>query len=289
MTPPPHVDVVMRTRDDMPLIVESTCALRMQSLAHTLTVFDNDSTDGTTAIAGAAADQLIMVPRRRYVPGRVLNAAMDATRSEIVVFLNADCTPVGPDVLRHLVAPFADPSVVAVFGRQVPRSGCHRLFARDIRATFGSGTRQQRWRHCFSMAASAIRRSAWDEQPFDAHLQYSEDIDWTWHMRQRGYRVAYAPNAIVRHSHNYTRSQWRRRQEGEGKADATIFDWTPWRRSLLRYTVLPCLRQLAADWRTCLLAGDYRAAWETPWLRLAQAASRRQGFVAGLRTLRSAS
>jgi rhamnosyltransferase len=208
---------------------------------------------------------------------------MAATQGEVVVFVNADCTPQDSHWLRQLMAPFADPQVAAVFGRQIPRPGCWLLYAKDTENTFGDGSQQRRWRHCFSMAASAVRRSVWAALPFREDLKYSEDIDWTWRVRQQGYAVQYVAAAVAMHSHNYTPAQLHRRHFGEGRAEASIFPWTAWESSLLRYSLLPFARQVVSDWRFCLKRGAVGAAAAAPVLRLAQMTGRRRGFQAGRR------
>ena len=276
--------VVMRARNDMPLVAETLDMLRRQNLPHRLAVFDNGSTDGTRERAAAQADLVVDVPEGTYVPGRVLNQAMEATDGETVAFLNSDCTPLDGDWLARLLADVDEsgqPRVAATFGRQVPRPDCLPLFAKDTENTFGDGSLQRYWKHCFSMASSAIRRSVWQERPFNEAIQYSEDIEWTWTVRQMGYEIRYAAESQVYHSHNYTLKQWYRRQFGEGKADAHIFDWPAWDRSWLRYSLLPCARQIVSDCRYSLRAGEVGAAYLSPMLRGAQLLGRRRGFAAG--------
>jgi len=185
-------------------------------------------------------------------------------------------------MLDELLAGFGDEfgaeKVAAVFGRQMARPDCRPLMAKDTEETYGDGSRQRFWRHCFSMAVSAIRRSVWERLPFNEDLQYSEDIDWTWRARACGYGIRYAAGARVIHSHNYTLRQFYTRHFGEGRAEARIFEWSPWERSLVRYSLLPYLSQVSSDWKYCaahLLAGE---ALYSPLLRMAQLAGRRRGF-----------
>jgi rhamnosyltransferase len=273
--------IVIRSHNDMPLIADTLAMVRRQDVPSELIVFDNDSTDGTLDEVKRYADRVYGVPRGAYVPGRVLNRGMEVSHGETVVFLNADCTPQGESWLRDLLAGFSDDRVAAVFGRQVPRPDCHPLYAKDTEETYGDGLRQGHWRHCFSMASSAVRRSVWEGMRFDERLRYSEDIDWTWRARGRGYVIRYVPDAVVAHSHNYTLRQTYRRQFGEGQAEAAIFEWSPWQRSLLRYSLLPCARRVASDWEYCLRRGEIRGALYSPVLRLAQLLGRRAGFRAG--------
>lgn len=276
--------IIMRSRNDMPLIAETLAHLAQQDCAFDLVVFDNASTDGTLDEVKRYTDRIIHVPAGTYVPGRVLNQGMAVSDGEYVVFLNSDCTPQQPSWLRALLDGFTDDQVAAVFSRQIPRPDCYLLYAKDTEDTYGDGHAQQAWRHCFSMASSAIRRSLWRDMPFNEQLHYSEDIEWTWRAKERGYTIRYAPASIVMHSHNYTWRQYYARQYGEGKAEATIFPWTGWQASLLRYSLLPYGRQVLHDWRYCLQRGAFHTALYVPVLRLAHLLGRRAGFRAGVRS-----
>lgn len=279
---PGPVAVVVRARDDAAVISRTLDGLERQDAPYKLHAFDNASRDGTREALVQAGAAVVDVPEGFYVPGRVLNAAMSATQGEFVVFLNSDCVPCRPDWLRCLVAGFDAPDVAAVFGRQIPRPDCSFLFAKDAEDTFGDGGRQKYWRHCFSMASSAIRRSTWEKTPFSEGLEYSEDVDWTWRARRAGWKVRYVADSVVEHSHNYTLRQWRKRQYGEGRAEAAIFEWGRWERSWARYSFLPFARQVLSDWKFALRRGRLGPALFSPILRFVQMRGRRAGFLSAL-------
>ena len=278
------IPIVMRSHNDRPIIEETLGMVSKQTIPYELHVFDNDSTDGTLDILPKYTSHIHRVPAGTYVPGKVLNAAMEKVnpKAPFVVFLNSDCTPVDEFWLEHLVAGFHDDTVAAVFGRQMPRPDCLPLFAKDTEDTFGDGSRQKYWKHCFSMASSAIRRTNWENLPFRTDIQYSEDIDWTWRIRQQGWNIQYVKDSKVFHSHNYSLTQFRRRQRGEGKADAQIFSWSSWEKSFLRYSLLPYLRQVKSDIVFAIRQHKLQALLHSPALRFAQMIGRREGFIAGL-------
>lgn len=262
----------MRSCNDRPLIEQTLSQLLIQDTPYRLFVMDNESSDGTRELVEHYAHKIIDVPAGTYVPGRVLNEGMRATSSPIVVFLNSDCTPVDSSWLSNLVDGFElEVECAARFGRQMPRPDCGPLLAKDTDDTFGDGTEQASWKHCFSMASSAIRRDIWEEMPFDDHLTYSEDIDWTWRAKQRGYEIRYMPESRVLHSHNYTLGQLYRRHRGEGLAEAEIFPWTQWEESFTRYTLLPLIRRVGSDWKFCLRHFYLLPMFHSPLLRTAQA------------------
>ena len=274
--------VVVRTRDDEEFLARTLSGIRAEAMGCRIVVMNNNS-NGRPLPNDCVemVDQVIQVPDGSYRPGRVLNQAMRRTESPLVVFLNADCVPLKRGWLGALLEPFAEASVGATFGRQLPRPGCYPPFARDTEETFGDGALQIRWRHCFSMAVSAVRRTVWESHPFDERLRYSEDIAWTFGLRQEGFEVVYAPESVVEHSHNYSVSQYYKRQRGEGSAEAVIFTWNSWRASLLRYSLVPLARQVWRDTRFCLRRGKLVWIIGSLFLRLAGTLGRRRGFLEG--------
>ena len=274
--------VVVRTRDDEKFLARTLSGIREEAMACRVVVMNNNS-NGRPLPSDCLemVDLVIQVPDGSYRPGRVLNRAMRKTVSPLVVFLNADCVPLERGWLGALLEPFSKPSVGATFGRQVARPDCYPPFARDTEDTFGDGSLQVRWRHCFSMAVSAVRRTAWESLPFDERLRYSEDIAWTFGLRQAGFEVVYTPESVVEHSHNYSISQYYKRQKGEGSAEAVIFTWNSWRAGLFRYSFVPLARQVWRDTRFWLQKRNYVWAVAAIVFRLAGTLGRRRGFLEG--------
>jgi len=276
------IDVVVRCRNDIALLPATLAGLKNQTMPLRIVAFDNGSTDGSRELLGNLADMVVDVPEGAYIPGRVLNQAMQATTSELVAFLNSDCEPLDSHWLENLVRAMDDPKVAAAFGRQVPRPDCLPWFARDTESTFGDGKDQAKWRHCFSMASSMVRRSVWQDAPFSETVKYSEDVEWTYRAQQAGHEIAYAPESKVFHSHNYTWDQYYRRQFGEGCAEAAIFEWNGIARSWVRYSFLPYAKQVVKDMAYCLKHGQPVRALQCPYVRSAQLLGRRKGFLKGL-------
>lgn len=276
--------VVMRSHNDMPVVAETLAKLHEQDHPFELLCLDNESQDGTTEEIRRYTERLVNIPEGSYVPGRVINMGMELSDSECVVFLNSDCTPVDRCWLSNLLRNIeGNPGVAAVFGRQIPRADCMPLFAKDTEDTYGDGARQKFWRHCFSMASSAISRSVWKSLRFNEDLGYSEDMEWTWRARLEGFQIAYVQDAVVMHSHNYTLKQFYKRHYGEGRAEATIFPWAAWEKSLLRYSLMPYARQVLSDWKYCMSNHLWADAAYSPILRGAQMLGRRKGFQLGLK------
>lgn len=279
----PEVLVVLRCLNDVRVVGETLDAVFTQrGVQPRVVAIDSGSRDGSLEILKRHPLTLIEIPAGTYVPGRVLNQGMRQGSQPIVAFINSDCTPQHDRWLERLVAPFADDSVAATFGRQIARPDAHPLVVLDYERAFGDGQRAARWRHFFSMASSAVRRSVWEARPFDEAIRYSEDVHWSWHRRQEGWRIAYAADSIAMHSHNYTLAEMRKRYAGEGRADAAIFPRESLAAGLVGGLLRPWGAATVRDVAACLRSGEPGAAFAAPIHRWVQRASYRRGLREGL-------
>ena len=258
-TAAPAVSVLVRSHNDIRFIRETLEILLAQDYTDfEIVSCDDASSDGTAAcIDEFDSIRKLTRPEGAYIPGRTLNSMVQASRGEIIVFNNADAVPCGNNYLRELLAPFSDTEVVAVYGNQLCHDDASALVRKDHARAFGDGSLAANWGNFFSLASSAIRKDKLLQHPFSNELQYSEDIDWAHRARTRGEKIAYAANAQVRHSHNYTLPQLRKRFYNEGLADAKIF--------AKRQSLLQCLaRVIMETLRDFVWLAKHRAWREIP-------------------------
>lgn len=277
----PLVSIIMRSYNEGWALRETLPALAAQDYRHwELIVIDSGSTDDSVALISRAAPRhFVRIQPCEYNPARVMNRGMELARSNFVLFLNADATPVGPRWLRTLVRPLFDPQVAAVYGRQVPRPGCRAVYARDYEHCFGRTRPAGPRADFFSMVSSGVRRDVWAGRGFNEALQYSEDDEFARWCRGRGYRVVYVPGSCVVHSHNYTPAQAFRRSFGEGRALAAVWEGDGREFRWLRTVLLGWARDALRDLAFCLRTGR---PWEWPHALLIRWVQRR-GRLAGFR------
>lgn len=222
----PTVSIIMRSRNDIRYIEQTLEMIFKQKYDDfELINVDSGSTDGTyDVIRKYNHDVVYQIEPEDYIPGRVLNDAIAKCRGEIVVFNNSDCIPQDERWLAELIKPILDgENVVATFGKQIPRNDALPLVRKDYERAFQEGEISQTWRHFFSLATSAAPRETLTKWPFDNDVQYSEDIDWSYNMKQRGFDIVYVAGAVVEHSHNYTLGEVYKRFHGEGAAEGHIY------------------------------------------------------------------
>jgi len=166
-------------------------------------VLDDGSTDGTPDIARGFDVRLIDIPRGSFTYGRALNIGIAAARGEFIVALSAHSTPVDHSWLEALLEPFRDPTVGAVYGRQMPRSNATKLelFGMWLSGVTSRTPRRQERDMMFSNANGAFRRGLALQHPFDERLPGAEDLAWADWIERQGWAVYYQPTAAVYHSH----------------------------------------------------------------------------------------
>jgi len=279
----PLVTIILRSYNEGWALRETLSALRAQDYRNwELVVFDSGSTDGSVELIRAAAPRhFIQLLPQDYQPSRVLNRAMELSRTETAIFLNADATPQGSKWLRPLAEALREPRHAAVFGRQIPRPNCEAVFAHDYQRCFGENRESARWEHFFSMVSSGLRRDVWAQRGFLESMQYSEDDEYTRWCRANGYQIVYCPDSVVQHSHNYSPQQAYKRSFGEAWALAAVWSRHPSEVTSATRLFTGWVADVRRDLRYC--QGQRRLQeWPRAWrIRWEQRVARRAGFKAG--------
>jgi rhamnosyltransferase len=132
---------------------------------------------------------------------------------ELVVLMTQDALLANPTALSQLLLPFADPQVGVVYGRQLPHANASLLAAkarffnypeRSFVNTFDDRERLGLRAAFCSDSFAAYRLSHYNAVGgFPMHVIMGEDMWVAAKMLMAGFKVAYAAEALVYHSHNY--------------------------------------------------------------------------------------
>jgi glycosyltransferase involved in cell wall biosynthesis len=166
---------------------------------------DLGSTDGTRHIVSQFPIARLIEIAEPAGPAS-WNRALEETRGDLVVFLAHDAIPANGDWLNHLTAPFEDPAVGGVYGRQEASVGSDPLSGFRLGQRY---CREPHWRRIrvgdpvrykslpFFIDNAAIRRSVWRGIHFNQHLPVGADRVWARQVVLASYTIAYAPDALV--------------------------------------------------------------------------------------------
>jgi glycosyltransferase involved in cell wall biosynthesis len=188
-----------------------------------IVVVDSGSTDATVSIASRFPVEVQTVEPESFSFGRSLNVGCRAAKGEVVVVASAHVYPLYDTWLEELTAPFEDPQIALAYGRQ-EGSEETKYSERRVMARWYPAQSNAHQDHPFANNANAaIRRSVWEEEPYDEDLTGLEDLAWAKRAMERGYSIAYVATAPVVHAHDETWAQVVNRYRREAIAHKRIY------------------------------------------------------------------
>jgi rhamnosyltransferase len=197
--------VVIRSKNEALFIGETLTAIFQQVSVPSFEVIvvDSGSSDRTVEIVRRFPAKLIEIAPETFTYGRALNLGIKEAAGDFLISLSAHSLPAHDHWLEGILAPFKNPRVAGVVGRQIPRPNATFLELIGMRL---SGVMSERpalreRNPMFSNANGAIRRGLWQRVPFDEGVAGAEDIAWARAMQALGYLIAYEPRAAAYHSH----------------------------------------------------------------------------------------
>ena len=180
-------------------------------------VIDSSSTDTTPETAKNFNVTLMSIGCSDFDHGGTRTMAARAAKGNILVFLTQDAVFTDSDDLEKLLIPLQEERVAVSYGRQLPSpdATCFASHLRTFNYPEKSHIRcwEDREQHGFRAAFTSNSFAAYRRSPlqevgfFEDGLIFGEDSCTVAKLLQKGYCVAYAADARVYHSHNYTLGQ----------------------------------------------------------------------------------
>ena len=182
----------------------------------TVWVVDSNSKDGTLGQAQSCAWNTLSLGERAFNHGGTRQWAIERIEADVefVVLMTQDALLATPDALCRLLKPFANESVGAVYGRQLPHADATLLAAQARFFNYPNSsfvnTFEDRARLGLKAAFCSNSFAAYRLTHFKAvggfpkHVIMGEDMWVAARMLMAGFKVAYASEALVYHSHNHS-------------------------------------------------------------------------------------
>lgn len=196
------ISVIIRTKNEEEFIKPCLVSVFNQMYINfEVIVVDNDSTDRTMEIVDEFNCKTITIPEDEWSFGRALNRGIGLSSGEFCALLSGHCTPANSNWLLRLKSHFIDPTVVGVYGRQLPLYNTKDQDKRDLWSFFGIEKKVQKLDPFFHNANSMIRRSVWEKIPFNEEANGLEDRIWAKAVLNGKNKIIYDPKAEVYHPH----------------------------------------------------------------------------------------
>jgi rhamnosyltransferase len=210
------ISIIIPTFNASNLIPDLLKSLNQQTVRDKeIIIIDSSSTDNTLEIARLFKATTLTIPKEQFDHGGTRNLGALKAGGDTLVYLTQDAKPASEYAIENLLKSlYEDKEIAASYGRQLPSpdaspfSAHLRLFnypdtsyirCLEDRSIYGFKT------IFISNSFSAYRKNTLKEiGGFKENLIFGEDTHAAAQLLLAGYKVAYAADATVFHSHNYT-------------------------------------------------------------------------------------
>ncbi|GFH94163.1 hypothetical protein IMSAGC003_00693 [Lachnospiraceae bacterium] len=168
--------------------------------------------------------------KKEFDHGRTRAAGVGKSDAEIFVMMTQDALPGDEKLIEALVTALKAPGTAAAYARQLPAedAGPVETYMRGYNYPPSSRVKSQEdlpelgiKTYFCSNVCCAYRRDLYDQLGgFIRHTIFNEDMLYAAKAIKAGCRIAYAADALVIHSHNYTCGQYFRRNFDLGVSQA---------------------------------------------------------------------
>ncbi|MFH0714660.1 MAG: glycosyltransferase [Candidatus Diapherotrites archaeon] len=202
--------VIIPCHNEQKHIAECLNALRAQDEKCEVIVVDDASTDETAQIVKKFKNVQYFRQEKKG-PAAARNLGARKAKGEILIFTDADCVP-EKNFTREMLKPFAEKEIAGV-------QGAYRTRQKNWMARFSQLEIEERYEKMkknpyidfVSTYAAAYRKNDFAGQGgFDEKFPTAsgEDTEFSYALSERGKKLAFAPNAIVFHSHPESLAQY---------------------------------------------------------------------------------
>ena len=215
----PRCSIVIRAFNEEQHIGKLLTGIMKQTVQdREIILVDSGSTDTTPEIAANFPVKIVQINPAEFTFGRSLNRGIAAATGEFVVIISAHCYPVYPDWLEQLLKPFEDSRVAVCYGKQRGAETNHYSEHQFFRNYFPDISQLDQGQPFTHNANAAIRKSLWEQHPYDEQLTGLEDLAWSSWAKEQDFSIAYVAEAEIIHIHEETIKQVHNRYRREAIA-----------------------------------------------------------------------
>ena len=189
---------------------------------HKLLVMNTRSkTDVEKMLEGRPGIQTVSLEKEEFDHGGTRDRAARLSDADYLLFLTQDALPADEYLVERLFSPFSDKRVKAAYARQLPKPDCRELERYTRAFNYPEESRVKtaedlpelgiKTFFCSNVCAMYERETYLAQGGFAKRTIFNEDMIYAGGLIKNGYAVAYAADAKVIHSHNYSgREQFHR-------------------------------------------------------------------------------
>lgn len=177
-------------------------------------VVDDGSSDNVAAVVGGYSG-VRLIRQANAGPAAARNRGAAEAHGEILLFTDDDCIPAS-NWLQAMIEPFRDPEVIGAKGVYCTHQDS--VVARFVQLEYEDRYRLMASHDCVDFIdtySAAFRRERFLEMKgYDTSFPVAcaEDIELSYRMSRRGWKMKFVPSAVVAHTHPHSLSRYLRKK-----------------------------------------------------------------------------
>ena len=170
------------------------------------------------------------IKKEEFDHGASRNLGAFQSKADILLFMTQDAIPADEKLIEKLLVFFKDEKIATVYARQLPYEDCSELEKYTRSFNYGKTSRVKtredleelgiKTYFCSNVCAAYDRKLFVSRGGFIKKTIFNEDMIYCGKAIQDGLAVAYAAEALVYHSHNYTAMEQLKRNFDLGVSQA---------------------------------------------------------------------
>ena len=172
---------------------------------------------GTRFLADHKKLSVHHLSRKEFDHGKTRNAGAAKSEADVIVFMTQDAVPKDETLIEKLIAPLSDPGIACAYARQLPAvdATVTEKLTREFNYPAKSRIKTKKdleelgiKTYFCSNVCCAYNAAIFKElKGFVNRTIFNEDMIYAAKVIKEGYGIAYAADACVIHSHNYSGKQ----------------------------------------------------------------------------------
>ena len=169
---------------------------------------------GTAFVDNHRNVKVYHLSKREFDHGKTRHIGMEKSKADICLLMTQDAIPSDEYLVEHLVKALEPEDVIAAYGRQLPNKDCNPIEKYLRSFNYPDTSRKKTLKDlpelgiktffCSNVCCAYKREKYMELGGFVRHTIFNEDMIFASKIIRGGYAVAYAADAKVIHSHNYT-------------------------------------------------------------------------------------
>lgn len=192
-----QLSILIRNLNEAASLEQTLLAIKKQqtTFEYEIVVVDNESDDNSIDVAMQMGCKIFTLKRSEFTFGRSLNYGISKCSGEIILILSSHLILLNEFFLNNIPQYFNDKNVAAL--RFV-----HAVSPELVVESLQNGTKELKyensaaftisnWQNLIVNHCAAIRKSCWEELPFNEEMFASEDKVWSLDVLKKGYTILY--------------------------------------------------------------------------------------------------